>query len=756
MLASRIRALAVLSSFIGIVVLVLSFSIPTQFVHADDATSTDSSVVSNSADTTNASSTDPIATTTSSTLTSTSEIATSTESIATSTENASTTTLTSTNTADASTTASTTTSTVHVLIRDGSTIAFNGTVTLPSTPGSIDILPSITLPTASSSTIPVSNQSVLGVLYTLEQNSPTFSLSDLEYYSDYSEFYLYCVTVPAASSSPACANWQYEVDGNYPYQSIDQYQLQNGDTVNLYFGSPREVFLASSTVSAGESFVATAKSYDAVTNTYQPLTGYTIGVTQPNPSDPWSPTEIATSSVDVNGQATFSLTTPGAYGAGLEEDYYSTLTPLTVTDASSTTNAASSDQNTSSTTSSSSSSSSSVSSGGGGGSFSNAGNTTSAFAYLVSQQNPNGSLVNDQITDWAALAFALPDAPSSARSRLASYLASANPSLSSPTDYERHAMARMALGQNPYTGTDDITPIIKAFTGSYIGDPSLINQDIFALIVLPHAGFTSQDAIIQKTAAYVISQQGGDGSWYSSIDLTAAGIQALAPLGSLPGVSSAISRAESYLHSSEQHDGSFGDSFSTSWVLGALAATGQSPSAWEVGTSTPLAALAAIQQSDGGIDPTTESTTNRVWATVYALPALEGRSWSSLLSSFPLSAATAALGSGATATSTATSTPLSATSTPPSLTATSTLPVLPVVGTSTTPHLTLPLHFYSVAVAHMHHSKNGITHAPSTSTATSSSSANLASVGSAPAAHSFMESITAFFHSLGALLSHIF
>src|SRR3989344_3898732 len=137
------------------------------------------------------------------------------------------------------------------------------------------------------------------------------------------------------------------------------------------------------------------------------------------------------------------------------------------------------------TSSASNASSGSSSSGGGeylkGREF----NTSTALEFLASKQNADGSYASALLTDWAAIAFGSAndsvcyEACSAARQKLRMYLFSAKPELSSVTDYERHAMALLSLGINPYVeaGTDYIAPIVSAFDGTQVGDATLINDD---------------------------------------------------------------------------------------------------------------------------------------------------------------------------------------------------------------------------------------------------------------------------------------
>src|SRR3989344_2920820 len=315
--------------------------------------------------------------------------------------------------------------------------------------------------------------------------------------------------------------------------------------------------------------------------------------------------------------------------------------------------------------------------GGGGGSSHRQLVVNNALAFLATKQRSDGSFDSSGslLTDWVAIAFASVGS-NSAKTQLKNYLLSASPTFSSVTDYERHAMALEALGINPYSGTsrDYIAPIVAAFDGTQIGVSSLVNDDIFALLPLMHAGYSTSDSIIQKTVLFIIAQQKANGSW-GDADMTAAAIQALQKVTSLPNVDDSVTKAEGYLHTQQQSNGGFigasgVNSFSTSWALQAIAALGQSSSSWTPGSKTPEDYLAALQQSDGGVDITSTPEAMRIWATAYAIPAAQNKTWDSLLSSFSKPKASTEIANsvvGTTTPSTATTTvaTLTATTTPP-------------------------------------------------------------------------------------------
>lgn len=268
-----------------------------------------------------------------------------------------------------------------------------------------------------------------------------------------------------------------------------------------------------------------------------------------------------------------------------------------------------------------------------------------AVQFLVREQKNDGSFGAPLFTDWAALAFSAAahdaalceDACRDSYERLREYMRSETPALSSATDYERHAMALLALGLNPYSdaGIDYITPIVEAFDGEQVGDPTLVNDDIFAVFPLLHSGYSAKDPMLQAILAFVLPRQKADGSWEGSIDLTAAAAQAIRMFPEVPGAAAALERAEMFLRYNQNESGIFGhNSFSLSWALQAIAAFGDTPDDWRKSGLSPLGYLGVFQQEDGGMEPLSASADIRAWATSYAIPAALGRTWGSLLASF--------------------------------------------------------------------------------------------------------------------------
>lgn len=482
-----------------------------------------------------------------------------------------------------------------ILIRNGDSVVYTGEIDLP-TEGTVDIADNLGVIHL------VNSRSVLGVLYALDQASDSFSLSNLQYYDSFSSFYIKCITPSGASE--LCDSWQYVVGGFSPWTSVDSTLVTGGESIALYFGNPYRVSLTSTNITTADTITAKSESYNYTDNTWSVRTGVIIGVTVPNPNDQWNPTVVATYPVDANGEAVISFTTEGTYTIGVSEDYYFPYYIVTVNKPSS---------------------------GGGGGVTPTSISLSQAISFLSVNQKPNGSFGDMLYTDWAAIAIA--GAGSQAqnlKTKIFDYFKNSSYQSSTLTDNERHAMALMSLGINPYsdTGIDYIKKITNSFDGIQFGDLSLYNDDVFAIVVLSKAGFTSNDEIIKNDIDFIISKQQGDGSW-GSVDMTGAAIQALRQFQDISGVTQSISLAESYLKSYQDGAGGFGNSSSTSWAM-----QGMYPnSSLNSNMTNADKYLALLQDKDGGLDAqaTLES---RIWSTSYAIPATLRLSWTSILQSF--------------------------------------------------------------------------------------------------------------------------
>lgn len=264
-------------------------------------------------------------------------------------------------------------------------------------------------------------------------------------------------------------------------------------------------------------------------------------------------------------------------------------------------------------------------------------NVNTAISFLLSLQNKDGSFgTASLLSDWAALALSSYSSPETERAKdtLRSYLLEDPSAGTLLTDYERRAMALMALGVNPYSGTPTnyIQKIVEGFDGEQFGDLDLINDDMFALLVLAKAGYQFSDAEIAKPVAFLLDRQESDGS-FGSVDMTAAAIQALALVSRVEGVSGSLVNARGYLKEQQKNSGGFGNVYATSWAMQAIATLGESEISWINGEYTPGDYLYSQQAEDGGVEKEAADS-NRIWATSYAIPATLGKSWGSILNTF--------------------------------------------------------------------------------------------------------------------------
>lgn len=521
---------------------------------------------------------------------------------------------------------------VSFSIRSGNTLAVqNSTVEIPLT-GSVTVTDSDGVQHMAS------NQSVLALLTLLDESSGAFFVSNLQYFSSFNSLYVKCITVTAISQK-FCDNWQYAVNGSIPQVAMDKFMVSSADTIWLFFGDAHRVKLDTHGIDAGQSFVATAENYRFQNNDWLVLPGITIGVTQENRSDPFSPIEVLTSSANEYGQATFTVNTPGEYLIGIKEDFYFPTVPLTV---------------------------GTPHASGGVSVFSSAPpaqkqnisthfDVQKAVKFLEAQQKSDGSFGAPLFSDWVAVALGASQQDGIARDKLKSYLLQDSDPGNLLTDAERRAMALMALGIDPAQGTSTnyIKKILDGFDGTQFGDANLVNDDVFALLVLSKAGFHA-DARLAKDLAFILSKQESDGSFARSPDMTAAAIQTISLFqGESDDINSAIGRAKQYLKLKQEKGGGFENVYATAWVLQAIFALKEVPQDWAKDDKTPLDVLASQQREDGSIsspqggsvganDETPASPAggveNRIWATAYAVPAALGKPWGDILTSFDISA----------------------------------------------------------------------------------------------------------------------
>ncbi len=117
------------------------------------------------------------------------------------------------------------------------------------------------------------------------------------------------------------------------------------------------------------------------------------------------------------------------------------------------------------------------------------------------------------------------------------------------------------------------------------------------------------------------------------MDLTGAGIEALANFDQNINVKNALTKAEQYLKQNQKDDGSWNDNASsTAWALEGITALDENPEDWKSGDKTPLDYFASIQDTDGGIKDADSQT--KIWETSYVASVLSGKTWNQIMQNF--------------------------------------------------------------------------------------------------------------------------
>lgn len=264
-----------------------------------------------------------------------------------------------------------------------------------------------------------------------------------------------------------------------------------------------------------------------------------------------------------------------------------------------------------------------------------------AFEFLISQQKENGAFGEDLYTDWIAFTLAGTTDFQNQKEKLIKYFAEFKTNDYKLTDYERHAMALMALGLNPYdtNGENYIKKITDSFDGKQFGDINEDNDDIFALIVLQNSGFTQTEKIISDGISFILSRQKESGSWDESVDMTGAGIEALVFFNQDERVKNALIKAKEFLKQNQKDTGGWGNNSSTAWAMEGILALSEKPEDWIKNDNTSLDYLATNQDSDGGMKnlPTGQAgdnINNKIWETSYVASVLSGKTWNQIMQKF--------------------------------------------------------------------------------------------------------------------------
>lgn len=178
--------------------------------------------------------------------------------------------------------------------------------------------------------------------------------------------------------------------------------------------------------------------------------------------------------------------------------------------------------------------------------------------------------------------------------------------------YTAPILAITALGQNPrsFGQTDYVAALNNFYTQGQIGDPNLLNDDIFGLLALISAGENAESTIINDLKNSINTHQNNDGGWGFMIDsssdtnITAAALLALKASGS--SVNQGTQNALDYLRSKQNNDGGFSydgtgasDAASTAWVLWSLNAWQIDQNTWTKENNTARQFLEGLQNDAG-------------------------------------------------------------------------------------------------------------------------------------------------------------
>lgn len=491
----------------------------------------------------------------------------------------------------------------NIFVRAGEQVLFQGVVEIQQD-GNIEILDN----TGAAHSVP--SLSVLGALYAADQVSEDFSISNIEYYASFDALYLKCITPKNGESF--CDNWQYVVNNAVPSTGMDKTMLSADQNIGIYFGSNHRLILEKNSITTKDSLSVQAQKYNYLDNSWGGLSDVSIGFTTPNEADPYNPIVAISKKTDLEGFATFDAIDEGTYQVGIAEDFYFPSYELIVAKAEEI-----------------------VSSGGGGGAIiHNKIDVNKAVSFLLSKQKPDGSFGPDLYTDWSAVGLA--KVLNVDLSSLKRYLTeNILPDGLSLTDYERRAFALSALDISPASGTkrNYIKDILEGFDGKQFGDENLYNDDIFAVFVLLHSGYTKEDLEIKKPIEFIISKQNTDGSW-DGVDITSAAIQLLVLVKDLPDVVSSLEKARLFILSKQEENGGFGSSFSTSWAMGAIKSLGENSDDLQKNNKNANDFLYSLQNPDGGLESSETNEIIRIWATSYAIPSVLGLDWHSILNTF--------------------------------------------------------------------------------------------------------------------------
>jgi len=262
------------------------------------------------------------------------------------------------------------------------------------------------------------------------------------------------------------------------------------------------------------------------------------------------------------------------------------------------------------------------------------------YSVLTASADTSHALIyleNSEQSTWRTMAFAAIDRDSDV-----TFLEGVN--ADTAIELEAPILALTAAGKDPrtYPSSDLIEELRSHYSENQLGDPTLLNDDIFGLLALRAAGVPDTDSLISALTQYLKEHQNTDGGFPYAVDgtsdtnTTAAAIQALIEAG-LSTSDQSISHALTYLHAAQNEDGGFpydpqspygtdSDASSDAWVLTALTKAGEDLSDWTKDGNSPKDHLLSLQTDSGYFEYQPGAGENGFSAvtTSYAVIALSG------------------------------------------------------------------------------------------------------------------------------------
>lgn len=276
------------------------------------------------------------------------------------------------------------------------------------------------------------------------------------------------------------------------------------------------------------------------------------------------------------------------------------------------------------------------------------------IAYLAANQGADGGVIGlNDLTPWTVIAVVAnggdPEAFASSGVSAMDYLLAHPLTTSAPaTHVEKRILALAAAGKDTtaFGGVNYNTLFASYHNNNQIGNPILLNDDIFGLIAAAALNDPALQTMAQDALDYMIAHQDSSGGFsfttntcsYCGADSndTAAAIIALLAAENLglthADLADAKTAAIAYLLGMQQSDGGFSydqfspsDGSSTAWGLMALNALG---STLADEASAARAWLLENQNTDGGFSYGAYGfTDSETYTTAHAVIALLGTTW---------------------------------------------------------------------------------------------------------------------------------